>query len=198
MKPSGADPLLEHLKRELMPSTAYYVVGAPAGARDLIRFTKPLAGRYDGIPDPSPDPALLVNTVGKGKAIYFTGDLGASIHNFRIAEHMQLVENVARRLAPPPVALENAPSSVEVVLRSQADGRRWLLHLVNFTGEMTRPIRKIVPLREVRVSVAPELVLKRARTLVGRRELVVRRDAAGRATIVIPQIDEYEVVLLER
>ena len=198
MKPSGADPLLEHLKRELMPSTAYYVVGAPAGARDLIRFTKPLAGRYDGIPDPSPDPALLVNTAGKGKAIYFTGDLGASIHNFRVAEHMQLVENVARRLAPPPVALENAPSSVEVVLRSQEDGRRWLLHLVNFTGEMTRPIRKIVPLREVSVSVAPEVALKGARTLVGRRELVVRRDAAGRATIMIPQIDEYEVVLLER
>jgi len=69
---------------------------------------------------------------------------------------------------------------------------------VNFTGEMTRPIRKIVPLREVSVSVAPEVALKGARTLVGRRELVVRRDAAGRATIVIPQIDEYEVVLLER
>jgi hypothetical protein len=198
MKPEGSDRLLEGLARELMPSPTYYVPLQTAGARDLLRFTRPLAGRYDGVPEPSNDPALAVREFGGGRVVYFAGDLGAAIHNFHVAEHAQLVENTARALAPPAVVLGNAPSSVEVVLRSQEGGKRWLLHLVNFTGEMTRPIRKIVPLRDVRVTVAAEAGVKSARTLVGRRKLAVRRDSAERAAFVIPSMDEYEVVVMER
>lgn len=198
MKPVAGDPLLEGLTRELIPSPAFYLPLQAAGARELLRFTKPLAGRYDGIPEPSPDPALLMRPFGRGQAAYFAGDLGASIHNFHIAEHVRLIENVARRLAPPPVLLDNAPSSVEVVLRSQEGGRRWLLHLVNFTGEMTRPIRRIVPLASLRVTLAPEAAPKSVRTLVGRQTLALSRDAAGRSVFVIPTLNEYELVVIER
>jgi hypothetical protein len=198
MKPMGRDPLLEGLGRELAPSSTYYVALSNAGGRELFRFTKPLAGPYDGVPELAADPALMVREFGAGKSVYFAGDLGGSIQNYHFPEHMQLVENVVRTLAPPTVALGEAPSSIEVVLRSQENGKRWLLHLVNFTGEMTRPIRKIVPLRDIRVRLAPEAAPKNARTLRGGAALALKRGAAGEVEFVIPKLDEYEVVVIER
>lgn len=198
IQPVARDPLLDGLSRELMPSPAYYLPLETAGARPLLRFTKPLAGRYDGIPEPSADPALLVRDFGQGKAAYFAGDLGASIHNFHVAEHVALLEHIARQWAPPPVTLSSAPSSVELVLRSQEGGRRWLLHLVNFTGEMTRPIRKIVTLRDVAVTLAPEAAPKSVRALASGATLALKRGPAGQAEFVIPKLDEYEVVVIER
>lgn len=198
VRPMTKDSLLEGLMRDFVPSPTYYVALENAGGRELLRFTQPLAGPYDGVPGLTSHPALVVREHGRGKAVYCAGDLGSTIQNFHFPEHRQLIENLVRQLAPPPVRLENVPSSVEVVLRSQPEKRRLMLHLVNFTGDMTRPIRTIVPLRDVRVSVAHEFAPQRVRTLMGRRRLPVRRDAAGGATFVIPEMDEYEVVVLER
>ena len=152
MKPAGKHPLLADLGREFVPASVYHVAVKPAGARALLQFTKPLKGRYDGVPALSDDPALLVNTYGKGQAVFFTGDYGAMIANFHTPEFLQLGGNLSRALAPPPVEVENAPGSVEVVLRSQNNGRRTLVHLVNFTGEMTRPIRSVLPIPNIRVT----------------------------------------------
>ncbi len=198
VRPMTKDSLLEGLMRDFVPSPTYYVALENTGGRELLRFTEPLAGAYEGVPGLTNHPALVVREHGRGKVIYCAGDLGSTIQNFHFPEHRQLVENLVRELAPPPVRLENVPSSVEVVLRSQPEKRRLMLHLVNFTGDMTRPIRKILPLSDVRVSVAQEFAPQRVRTLMGRRQLPVRRDAAGRVTFVIPQLAEYEVVVLER
>jgi hypothetical protein len=85
--------------------------------------------------------------------------------------------------------LENVPSSVEVVLRSQNGGKRKLLHLVNFTGEMTRPITTTVPLRDVRVTLPG---VTKAYTLMHPQTLPV---AGG--VVTIPRVDQYEVLVLE-
>jgi hypothetical protein len=86
---------------------------------------------------------------------------------------------------------------MEVVLRSQEDGRRVLLHLINFTGEMTRPIQRIVPLEQVRVSLQVDRDFTRVRTLLKPGEWAVRRDADRRIQFVLPRIEEYEVVVIE-
>ena len=196
MKPAAADPLLEGLQRELVPSPTYHVRVAPKAGRVLLYFTKPLAGRYDGVHEISADPALIVNRFGQGAVVYFSGDLGNALNGFHTPELLRLVANAVRGLAPPAVELENAPSSVEVVLRSQ-QGKRLLLHLVNFTGDMTRPIRAVVPLSDVRITFDAGRTVTRARTLMNPRQLAVRRDARGRAQLTVPRIDEYEVVVIE-
>lgn len=195
MKPSGAEsPLLSGLNRALVPSAVYHVQVASQKEQPLLFFTKPLAGRYDGTPQVSTDPALVVKHSGSGTSVYFSGDLGASIEAFHIPELLRLAANVGLNYAPRPVSIEGAPGSVEVVLRKQADGRT-MVHLVNFTGEMTRPMEHVVPVSGIAITV-PEKFAK-ARTLYHPASLKVSASGAG-TRVVLPKLDEYEVVVLEK
>jgi hypothetical protein len=196
-RPAGADPLLEGLQRRLLPATTYYV-RATATARVLAKFMQPLKGTYDGVPGPSDDPLLTEQRTGQGRAIYSTGDLGALISGFHWPEYLRLIENISHALAPPAVEVSNAPGSVEVVLRSQDNGRRTLIHLVNFTGEMTRPIREVLPLRDVHLTLAKGTVISKAYTLRTARPLTVATLPDGRRQITVPKLDEYEVVVMEK
>ncbi len=198
MKPVAQDVLLDGVAREMIPSTVYHVRAKPLGATVLLQYTRPLKGRYDGVPPLTSEPALAVNRVGKGTVVYFSGDLGNLVANFHLPEYMRLMANAAGRLALPPVKVENVPASVEVVWRSQEQGKRKLLHLVNFTGEMTRPITKILSLRNIRITLAGDGDVKSAYTLVRRQTLPVTRDSQGRVQVTLPEADEYEVVVFER
>ncbi len=192
----GAPELLSHLRRRLFPATTYHLRVRPAGGRAVLYFTRTMAGPYDGIPEASEDPALVWHAAGRGRVVYVAGDLGNSIQNLHIAEHLELVASVVRQLAPSPVRLENAPGSVEVVLRSQQGGRRWILHLVNFTGEMTRPIQRIVPLSNVIVELDREAPVRSVRALVSGQALRFRF-GAGRLRATVPHLSEYEALVIE-
>jgi hypothetical protein len=196
----GVSPhwILGNIGRELLPSSLYYVQVKPDGAEVPVRFTVPLKGRYDGIPGLSPDPAVAVKQTGKGTAVYFAGDFGNTVASFHLPEFLALAANAASRMAPLPVTVENVPGSVEVVWRSQQGGRRKLLHLVNFTGEMTRPITRVLPAMNVTVTLAQGERAARAYTLMRPQSLPVTKDGQGRARVVVPRVDEYEVVVFEQ
>jgi hypothetical protein len=198
MKPRTASRLLEGIPRELVPAPAYHLRTVPNNGEVVLAFTKPLTGPYDGLPELSEDPALVVRRFGEGEAVYFTGDLGSTIQTFHLPELLRLVKNAVGRLAPPPVTIENAPQSLELVLRSQFEGKRLLLHLVNFTGEMTRPIQRVLPAENLRITLRQAGEVKKVSTLVRPQVLKTQRDRDGRLQFVVPRVEEYEVVVIER
>jgi hypothetical protein len=197
-QPVAADPLLDGVNRRLLPAPAYHVRVAGGPAKVLVKFMQPLAGRYDGVPGPSDDAFVLTQQFGKGSVVYISGDLGATISSFHMPEYLGLVRNVVRSFAPPTVDVEGAPGSVEVVLRSQESGKRLLVHLVNFTGEMTRPIHEVLPLSKVRLTLARGTEVSSAYTLRQPRKLPVVAGPDGRKQVVLPELNEYEVVVLEK
>lgn len=197
MKPGAQSPLLRGLERELLPAPTYHLKVRPKGGKPLLTFTKPLTGVYDGIPVLSEDPALVDHRFGEGRTIGFLGDIGNGIAGFHLGEFLRLLGNAVRELAPPPVVLENAPASVEVVLRSQQDGKRLLLHLINFTGEMTRPIQQVVPLENVRVVLHCVREPRKVFALVRPGMIKAEKSRDGALRFLVPRVDEYEVVVIE-
>ena len=197
MAKQSASPLLDRIPREWIPSPIYYLQVKAGDAQVALRFTKPLVGSYELPPQLSDDPALTVHHIGKGAVVYCSGDLGNMIHSFHMPEPLILIENAIRLLAPPDIGLENVPSAVELVHRSQNAGRRHLLHLINFNGEMTRPIRQITPLRDVRITLPPDVPATRVYTLMRPQSLTPQKDGRGRTQVVIPHIAEYEVIVIE-
>ncbi len=198
MRPASQDGLLDGIRREMIPSPEYYVAVTAHDARPVLRYTAPLVGRYDGVPAANDDPALLVNSFGKGKAVYFTGDFGNMIAAFHTPELLDITANAVREMAPPAFELAGAPGSVEAVLRSQENGSRLLLHLVNFTGEMTRPIRQVVPLDHVVVRFHDGAPIRKAYTLMGHQAITARKTAPGKIELPLPPLSEYEVLVIER
>jgi len=197
MKPSGPDPLLEGMSPDLIPSPVYHVRASAADARTLLRFTQPLRGRYDGVPEVSDQPALLMRRSGQGVSVYCSGNLGAGIQAFHLPEWLLLIGNAVREFAPPLIQVEGAPASVEVVLRSQNQDKRWLVHLVNYTGGMTRPIQEVTALHGVRITLPASPTFQRAFTLYHPQPLALTKDAKGRQHVSLPKLEEYEVVVLE-
>ena len=86
---------------------------------------------------------------------------------------------------------------VEVVVRTQNDRRRTLVHLVNFTGEMTRPIRHIVPISDVRITLNSGIHANKAFTLWDHRPVPLTRNQSGLLQAVVPRLNEYDVLVLE-
>jgi len=197
MRPVAKSRLLHDVNREFIPSPAYYVPVSLKTGNAVLQYTDHLAGPYDGVPALSKDPGMIVNQLGKGHVAYFSGDIGNTITKFHTPELIALVANAGRQMAATPVVVENAPGSVEIVVRTQNDGRRTLVHLVNFTGEMTRPIRHIVPVSDVRITLAPGVHASRAFTLWDHRSIPLTRDQSGRRQAVIPRLNEYDVLVLD-
>ena len=180
MRPAGRHRLLEGLNREFIPSPSYYVPVTTKPDEVILQYTEPLAGPYDGVPKLSKDPAAVVNRLGKGTAIYFSGDMGNTIAKFHTPELMELLSNAGRQMSISPVVVENAPGSVEVVVRAQSDHQRTLVHLVNFTGEMTRPIRHILPVSNVRITLSSDIHASKAFTLWNHRAVPITTSPFGK------------------
>jgi hypothetical protein len=191
----SGQPWLRDVSRIWIPSTPFYAQVQARTAQVLLEFTKPLAGSYELPPELSGDPAITVHRVGRGTVWYCAGDLGNAIQSYHMPELLAAVANAVRALAPRVVEVSNVPSSVEVVHRSQPG--REIVHLLNYTGEMTRPMQRVLPLEGVRLTLAPGRNASRARTLVRPSQIPVARDAGGRVTCVLPRIDEFETVILE-
>jgi len=188
--PASPHPFLAGLATRFAPSPIYYANPKSVSAQVIARYTQKALGPYDGESAPGQDVALVANNYGSGRAVYVSGDLGSTLASYRMTDHFQLVENIARALAKPEVEIEGAPGSLELVVRSQDNGRRLLVHLVNFTGEMTRPIRRVLPLDNLRLKVPPGF--QHARALVSGRELSLRD-----GTLALPRVEEYEVIVVE-
>ena len=85
--------------------------------------------------------------------------------------------------------------AVEVAWRRAANGD-WLLHLVNHTA-VSRPIERVLPLRDIVVSLPALADSKqlRARALVSGEELAVnRRDRAP--SVRLPTLGAYEIIVI--
>jgi hypothetical protein len=95
-----------------------------------------------------------------------------------------------------PITISNAPGSVEVVLRSQDNGSRWLLHLVNATGEMTRPIQNIVPVHNIAITFPADHPVRKITAIRSGQNLPFTTDSRGQTT-TLPTLDDYELLVVE-
>ena len=168
-------------------------VAASATAQVVGRFHAPPPGRYTD-PTPPDKPAIVLNQYGAGRCLYLAGTFGEMANTYAPPEHRRLMVNAVNAFSRPLVELTGGLGNVEMTVRRQ--DRRLIVHLVNYAGLPPRPFERVAPQQDLVLRVTTDAAPKAAQLLAAGTGCEVERDGNA-AVIRIPQLDEYEVIVLE-
>lgn len=189
--------LFSGIRQKLIPSAHLGVLcEAAPGAVGTARYRAPQTARYCPLPGETEYPYIVTNRFGKGKSIWFTANVDGFFSHYKLPEYKRLLQNAVEAFRPPEVVVE-APcgvDSIHVSLRAQPG--RLMLHIINYTAAMARPIQKVLRLENLAVCVRTALRPARVHALAAGQPLpfTVKEDGIE---VCLPYIDDYEVLVLE-
>lgn len=166
-------------------------------AKPLAHFHAPMAGRYVKMSELS-TPAVTWNTFGKGHCLCLPGTFGEMYKAYSIIEYPRMISSAINIAGSSAMTVKNAPPSLEVSLRGKKDGSAVMVHLINYTGGMTRPIQKVIPVLNLKICLSRQIFSKVptcVRTLAGEREIPFQVDDAD-IHFSVSVVSEYEVVVI--
>jgi len=183
--------------KSLLPRGPFCLKTASADHADVpVVFLEPIRSFYMPLSGESAYPALILNYHGKGKTAYFPQLVGSFYATHKIEDIERLVTATVRTLdAMIPIEVE-APPTVLAEVRSQQERRtRGLIHLVNCSGDMQRPLTTALPVRNIRIR-ARQGGVRRVRTLARGQQLKFDRHD-DLVEFELPELTFYDVVVLE-
>ena len=143
---------------------------------------------------PSEFPAITTNTFGRGKAVYLAGVFGAHYWMYKQMDIRLLMRNFFGILSSSDVELENAPTSVELIHRENADKSREMVSLINYAGGLTRPFEEITPQKDIKIKLHTKFNV--ARALRSDQTLSTKRDGQW-LCCTLPELNIFETIVFE-
>jgi len=137
-------------------------------------------------------PGVVFQQAGKGAVAWFPWDLGGIYYRESLPAHAGLFRDVMDRLSPARQIRTNAHPLVELTWMQQ--GRRRLLHAINLSGHSDTGYFAPIPIEGIRVEVAGQFRSAVTMRKPARLPVVVRD---GYTAFTIPQLNDYEMVVLE-
>ena len=147
-------------------------------------------------------PGAVLNTFGAGRVVYFAGRHDAEyafhggLHHFPA-----LIGSAVRHVAPAgsvPARVAESPSPVGLTCFDQPSRNRRILHLVAYNADRTEAYEELPPIPNVRLRIAvPEGAhVEGIRAVRAERALVPHADGPRNVTVVLPVLNEYEILVL--
>jgi hypothetical protein len=153
-------------------------------------FTRP------GVPHP---PGVYLRQFGKGRVVYFPGDVDRTFWQVLSTDHAKLLRNAVEWAAnePAPLSVEGA-GVLDVAIWEQKNSMT--IHLVNLTNPMMMkaPLREIIPISRQRVAfrVPSSRRVARVHLLVAARDVPYRAEGST-VSLEVPSIQLHEVVAVD-
>jgi len=191
---------------QLLPRPAYALQVRPTpGTATPLGVMNPLPSVYTPLRGLSPYVGAMARQAGQGRVVYIPSLLATAYWTLKTPSHQALLANAVRWAMGRPCALEtDAPPTVQVELWAQdarSDGRqdaalsRILVHLVNSTGDMQRPLTCIYPVCDLHIALRCPRPAEIWQLSSGQSLPFEHQD--GRVRFSVPRVDAYEVVSLE-
>lgn len=186
--------------REKWMGSPYWILDCKATSGDVLLYHSEKARGRSGSGKPPkvdqvPMPALIHNKVGAGQVFYFNGLFFEDYRKFERYEFRELIDNMVNYIEAKPVWLDKRYPAVEVVLRKRNDGAI-IVHLVNHTGQMNRPIEDVVPFNDMTVSVRLDRDIKEVRACKLGKNLEYSI-SPGIVEIALPRLEIFESIVIE-
>ena len=141
---------------------------------------------------------VYAREVGKGRVVYFPGDIDRAFWQILSEDHGKLIRNAVRwALNEEPMVAVTGKGLVDVALWRQESSMT--IHLVNLTNPMMMkgPFRELIPVdAKVTVRLPPSIKAKGVKLLFQGKELTFN----GTDTVIsvdVPQIMDHEIVAID-
>lgn len=138
-------------------------------------------------------PSIISNQYGKGESLYISGAVGEFFDTHAISDWRKIITNAVEEMSPSQI-VTNAPGSVEISLRKKDN--KYIMHLINLTGEMTRPIERIIPISDVEFTVRNISDVVSVKTLRGKQKLEFTCDNDN-ISFMVPRLYNHEIIVIE-
>jgi hypothetical protein len=148
----------------------------------------------------SETPCLYVrHASGPGAVAWFPWQIAAHYERQGHAGHKALVVAALDELLglPRRVRIEASPL-VEINHRGGRSGGFEWISLVNHSGSLDNVLHDPIPIRDVEIQVTPRSSVRTVRLLREGREIPFMQNADGDVICVVPELNSYEVVLLQQ
>lgn len=145
------------------------------------------------------NPGVFLREVGRGRIVYFPGDIDRTFWEVLDVDQSKLLRNAVLWATN-----ETAPVSVEgqgvIDLSVWGQKNSMTVHLVNLTNPMMMkgPVREVFPIaiQRVRIQIPQGRHVTKAKLLVAGKEIPYKRDQ-GSILLEVPSISVHEVVALD-
>jgi hypothetical protein len=169
----------------------------PRGAAALTyvpsTITIPMEKVGEGMADTTKS-GLYLADYGKGRLAYLPWDIGDLYYRTAAVNHAALVGDLVDHLLPGGRQVRtNAHPMVQITVQQQRHKARTLVHLVNLSGCSQVAYHPAIPMSGIQLDVAGPF--QTARLVSQGRNLPVRR-SGGYASVTVPSLDTYDVVVL--
>jgi hypothetical protein len=160
-------------------------------------YREPQKSRYCELPEKTSNPYIIHNSYGEGKSIYFTANVGKFYESFALPEYRLLMNNAVRELVEIPVSIKTIVHNEAIHLSMRKKGEKQIiLHLVNYTGSMTRPISEVIHLKNVQIEIEINQSISSIKALRMDRDLDYYKKEKN-VYIQLDQLKEYEVIVID-
>ena len=160
----------------------------------LVKATVSMHGKYASLPDKATFPSVLRHCYGKGESIFFTDTIGEGFEERAYADYKRMALNAVHQLSAP-LFTTDAPESVEMVLREQDN--RYILHLINLTGEMTLPRERIIPINNIHIKINVDKAVNSVTTLTDEQHITFDNSEKC-CEFTLPCLKEHELIIIEK
>jgi hypothetical protein len=157
----------------------------------IAQLCPPLPGCYAGKPEKPDLPLITGHNFGKGRAYFIAGTFFELYYSYGFVHYMEIIRSLIKRGHTQPVNFISPSDAVEITYRKSVRSGKELIHLVNFTGSMSRPINKVIPLADGELIINKPF--KTATALVAGEKLKKTQNGS----LILPEIQEFEVIELE-
>ena len=194
----GQHPMIERMKTKNCPApllTFECEIGDTA--KEVMSATYPVAARYSKIDFAKTFPVIIENNYGAGKAYYISGNYPETSTDRNISAYNDLIRGYCDMTSHPVVVSDDA-GLYELVLRRQDN--RFILHIVNMTGAMQRPIQKITPLYDLKIELFTDGFnisdVTKCTTVCGATLQDLQIDK-NHISFSVDRLSDYEIVVIE-
>ncbi len=144
-------------------------------------------------------PQVFLREAGRGRVVYFPGDLDRTFWEVLAVDHLKLLRNaVTWATDEEPVVTVTGSGVLDVTVWRQKDSLT--VHLVNLTNPMMMkgPVRELLPVGEQKVRVRrPEGTHAREVRLLAAGKVVDAKSSEQHVSVVVPSVLDHEVVAID-